>query len=141
MVLRSDKADALLDHILGRIENEPKKLLSGQDVAYVLRALREQRAEIEQLKDERERLSNHYQGLMRECDEKTAEVERLKKVVGQAFDTMDNRRLVSGPKHFTRYPCECGGMVSNSGVAAAAHRRGSIHRQNMERKTLGLGPV
>jgi hypothetical protein len=79
--------------------------------------------------------------LVAERDELLGQVERLKGLVSQAFDAMSNRHLVSGPQRYTRYPCECGRMVSNSGIAAASHRRGTIHRQNMERRALGLDPV
>lgn len=39
-----------IDLIVSRLENEPRKLLSGQDVAYVLRAFREKCAEVERLR-------------------------------------------------------------------------------------------
>lgn len=39
-----------LDQIISRIENEPKQLLSGRDIAYVLRAFREERGEVERLR-------------------------------------------------------------------------------------------
>lgn len=69
------------------------------------------------------------------------ELKRRREQIGQAFDAMDSRHLGSGPKKYTRYPCHCGAMISNSGHAAASHLRGSIHRQNLERKALGLPPV
>lgn len=68
------------------------------------------------------------------------EVARRREQLSQAFDAMDGRHIQQ-PERFTKSPCECGGMVSNSGHAGASHRRGSIHRQNMERKALGLDPV
>ena len=69
-----------------------------------------------------------------------AEVGRRREQIGQAFDAIDARHL-DQPKRFTKYPCECGAMVSNNGHAGASHRRGSIHRQNMDRKALGLRPI
>lgn len=37
-------------------------------------------AEVEQLRGDLERLSDHYQNLMRECDMKDAEIERLHRI-------------------------------------------------------------
>lgn len=49
--------------------------------------------EVEQLRGDLERLSQHYQGLMRECDEKDAEIERLRarveSVLEEAQDNWD----------------------------------------------------
>ena len=58
----------------------------------------------------------------------------------QALDAIDNRGHYR-VKRFTKYPCPCGAMISNAGYAAQAHLRGSVHRQNMERKALGLEPL
>jgi len=57
-----------------------------------------------------------------------------------AFDAID---MAGGhkTKRFTQYPCSCGATVSNNGLAAASHLRGTIHRQNLERKAMGLDPV
>ena len=73
-----------------------------------------------------------------EWESLTAEVKWRREQISQAFDAMDSRQ---SPKKFTRYPCHCGAMISNSGVAAHSHLRGSLHRQNLERKALGLDPV
>lgn len=69
-----------------------------------------------------------------------AEVAIRREQIGQAFDAMDNRHNYK-EKRFTKYPCHCGAMVSNAGYAAASHLRGTVHRQNVERKALGLDPV
>lgn len=92
------------------------------------------------LRVEAARLRNENQRLALRVEELEAEVTRRREQIGQAFDAMDSRHLHQ-TKRFVKYPCECGAMVSNSGHAGASHRRGSIHRQNLERKALGLEPI
>ena len=71
-----------------------------------------------------------------------AELATRRQQVSQAFDAIDRRsRADLYGKHFTKYPCECGAMTSNSGRAHHSHLRGTLHRQNMERKALGLEPI
>lgn len=85
-------------------------------------------------------LADNNAALVARVHELEAEVARRREQIGQAFDAMEGRALPK-TRHYTKYPCHCGAMISNSGHAAQSHLRGSIHRQNMERKALGLDPV
>jgi len=65
--------------------------------------------------------------------EQRAEVLRLKRLVHQAFDAIDNHP--SQPKRFVKYPCaDCGEPVSNAGFARRSHERGTIHRAALDAK-------
>lgn len=63
---------------------------ADRDVETLQAALKRQDAENEQLKGELGRLSDHYQGLMRECDEKDA---RGRLIVTVIQERLDNARL------------------------------------------------
>jgi FtsZ-binding cell division protein ZapB len=82
------KQDALVDveRIISQIETEPHTLLAGRDIAYVLRVIRELRAENERLSDEHATWRHRVNGLtwaevidgLKERDELRAENERLR---------------------------------------------------------------
>lgn len=68
-----------------------------------------------------------------------ADNERLRQGWRDAFAAIDKGVTLAAGKNFTKYPCECGGQISNSGWAARSHLRGKKHQAALGHATPQAG--